>query len=125
MMNKHNRLALALVLVIIGISFFVDLDSPTGLTIGEASATNVDKEVEKKIEEEGNVAVIVILKEDKGNFFVKGKEPDIREVKNDLSGYEFKEGHEFEEIDAFSGEITKTALNKLKSNPNVEKIQLD
>ncbi|MFH1592309.1 MAG: S8 family serine peptidase [Candidatus Woesearchaeota archaeon] len=125
-MNKHNRLAVAIVFVLIVVSFFVDFDSSiTGFTVSEVSAANVERGVEEIIKEEGEVAVIVVLKDDEGNFFMKGKEADIEDVKEGLSEYEFDEGRDFEDMDAFSGEVTKAGLNKLRNNPNVERVQLD
>src|SRR3989344_3685385 len=124
-MKRDIFLAIGFVFLLLIISLFIDVDFMlTGFTV-VGGDVDVEAGVENIAAREGEVPVIVILKEDKGNFFIKGSEADIEDVKEKLHPLEFEEGHDFKDIGAFSGEITQSALHKLKNDPNVDKIQLD
>ena len=128
LMNKNNRLTFILIAIMLALAFITSPEaSLTGFSVLEVSAAEIEAGVVDQIEEEGEAEVIVILKdaEVKTPFSKKTQEADIEEVKEDLNQQEFEEGRDFEEINAFSGEITKEALEKLSKNPNVKKIQLD
>ncbi len=122
-MSRHNLVVVVIVLIAVGISFFIDVDNfLTGFSVGEDS---VETEVEKLAREHGEVKVIVIIKEEGRDLFMNPQEIDIDDIKRNLGPLEFKEGYDLEEIHAFSGEVTKTGFYKLKNDPNVDIIQLD
>ena len=100
-----------LIIFVVVLSFLVNVETPiTGMSVSDGASAEVDQEVVEAIKEEGKVSVIVELKDEDGNFFQKGQEADIKEVKSTLNELEFNDDHEFKNIGAFSGEITQSAL---------------
>ncbi len=99
---------------------------------GFSTATNepiIEEQVLDNIEEDGKANVIIVLKEPKtprtSLFKTKTLETSPQQVLSTLSKDEFEKKHEYSIIKGFSGEVTSEGLEKLKHNPNVEKIYFD
>jgi subtilisin family serine protease len=99
---------------------------------GFSTATNepiIEEQVLDNIEEGGKANVIIVLKEPKTRtslFKTKTLETNPQQqVLSTLSKGEFEKKHEYSVIKGFSGEVTLEGLEKLKHNPNVEKIYFD
>mgnify|MGYP001591437823 FL=1 len=125
-MDRNYRIITTLIIALITLSFFIQINSPTGFTVQETEPAEVSPGVEQALETEEEVAVIVTLEDvESKHFFQDDQEADIEEVKNQLGEDEFKKGNDLKEINAFSGEITEEALEKLKDEPTVKIIELD
>lgn len=124
------------------------------IALKSVNAVKVDKIIEDELEENDEVSVIVMLKDDYSSIKRKGvlsvssnnlktKKEMIKEqqqkvlsnlnVENQVSGKkiikaksaDFKLRHKYATVNAFSGKVTKKGLEKLKNNENVEKIYAD
>lgn len=96
------------------------------------SSAKIDNEVEETLELEEVVRVIVILKEDtKLKSFSTDSMKEKIKVKQELvlstlnTETDLKLRHKYDNVNAFSGELTKKGLGKLKNNPYVESIFID
>lgn len=117
---KTNLIIIAISLVII---YFLPLETPTGFVVNENSV--LDPEVQEKAFYEGEVDVIVKLKDVEGKTFIyDNREADINTIKEEIIG-EIEEKHDFDELDSFAGKITKEGLKTLERHPNVEVVQVD
>lgn len=122
------------------------------ITAMTVSAARIDSEVLSEIEENGQASVIVILKDQSlpsaktlgvssAEISKERKEMiqqtqkqvlrnlKLREKSNqpdlgilDSSDYDLELGHQYSIINGFSGEVTEGGLEKLKNNPQIEKI---
>ena len=93
---------------------------------------NVEVGLEKKIQEEEKVRVIVTLKEESKKSIFAKKLPEKEEIENQqekvlakLDDDEFELKNRFSNINAIAGELTEEGLKKLKNNPDVESIEID
>jgi len=112
-----------ILLMLVFIVTIIPAPSPTGFVIEEDSV--ITPEVQQQLYEKGKVEVIIQLKDVEGEFFLyDNKKADIEEVKKHIK-YGFREGKDFENLDAFSGTITQEGLERLEKHPNVEFVQLD
>ncbi len=122
-MVKNFYVKIVLVFILLIISYFLPSETPTGFVVDEDS--NIAPEVQIRVHEEGEVDVIVKLKDIEGNVFIyDNKEADIEEVKEEIK-LDFEEKHDFEELDAFSGKITQKGLEELELRQDVAYVQID
>jgi len=99
------------------------------------SEIKIEVNLEKKIQEEENVRVIVTLKEEESKNilpFIKKELPEKEKIENQqeevlkrLDNDEFELKNKFSNINAFAGELTEEGLEKLKKEKNVESIKID
>ncbi len=120
---KHIWTSLFIVGVLLLVSFLLRLETPSGFVVKEDSV--ITPEVQEEAYYEGEVHVLVQLKDVDDEFFLyDNQEADVEEVKDFIQS-DFVEKHDFESIDAFAGTITDEGLKKLEHHPNVESVQLD
>ncbi|MEA3378383.1 MAG: S8 family serine peptidase, partial [Nanoarchaeota archaeon] len=83
------------------------------------------KEVEEKIAKEKEIPVIIYLKT--GTTISDNQNQILSDLKQKSFFFspEFKLKYRYSELNALAGNITKSALKKLKKNPYVEKIDFD
>ncbi len=126
-MRKTTVLFLVLVALVLAYSLNAGM---TGFSTA-TEETVIDKQVLENLEEDGKAQVIVVLKEPKKLPKTTGFITAIIQTKTEqnvlstLSEDEFEKKHEYSIIKGFSGEVTAEGLEKLKRNPNVEKIYFD
>ncbi len=120
-----EKRGLIVCLVIVALFFiFAKYAKITGYVV-EGGAP-VDQEVIEKVKEEGKADIIVVLKDPKPNLnFMAKEEVNDEKVLDKLSESEIKKKHELKSVNAFSGEVTLSGLNKLKTDLNVERIELN
>jgi len=134
------------VIAIIVISLYAVLSlltfvSGSGISEKEKIVADDYQEIYQELQEQGNVRVIVMLKEKQET--IKGvqinelkpaeklsiKKAAIKENQNkvlsSISEKDFKLKYKYSTINALAGNITKAGLERLKINPNVASIELD
>jgi len=120
---KNLKATLLIVAILLVISYFIPVETPSGFVVKENSV--LTPEVQEEAYFEGEVDVIVKLKDVEGDFFLyANQEADINEVKKEIIE-EFEEKIDLEELDSFAGTITSEGLQELENHPNVEYVQLD
>lgn len=120
----------AIVFIVLSSLYFLNI-GVTGFSTAIEEAS-VDEEVLNTLNEDGKASVIITFKEPKKPSKITGlisavvqtKEPQ-QKVLETLSKKEFEKKHEYSIIKGFSGEITAEGLEKLRQNPNIEKIYID
>lgn len=124
-MRKTTVLSLVLIALVLVYSLNAGM---TGFSTA-AKEPVIEEQVLENIEEDGKAEVIVVLKEPKTPrttlFKTKTTETSPQQVLSTLSKDEFEKKHEYSIIKGFSGEVTEEGLEKLKHNPNVEKVYFD
>ncbi|MBL7101042.1 MAG: S8 family serine peptidase [Nanoarchaeota archaeon] len=125
---------LIIVSFLILLSLYLLNPSSTGFSTGFSTAIEtaaVDEEVLDTLDKNDKASVIVVLKESKTvkqkGFIISliKTKSSKQKVLSTLSGNEFKKKHEYSIITGFSGEVTEEGLEKLRQDPNVEKIYFD
>lgn len=115
-----------IVSLVIVICFFIFAKYATITGYVSDSGIPVSKEIIEEVQEKGKVDVIVVLKdtEPQLDFMVKEEVKDEK-VLDKLSDDEVEKKHELKSANAFSAEVTVSGLNKLKTDLNVERIELN
>jgi subtilisin family serine protease/uncharacterized membrane protein YgcG len=117
------------------------------LVISTANAAIIDQEIEEKLNQENEVSVIVILKDQsiEKKFGVASKKEILEEKKQMIKSQQnkvlsklnqkkfgifstksdLKLKHKYSTVNGFSGKLTKQGLEKLKNDPNVASIHIN
>lgn len=113
----------SLVMVIL-FFLFARYASYTGYVV--ESGVEVSQEVINEVQEAGKVDVIVVLKEEQpGLDFMTKQDVNSEQVLENLNEEEYEKGQELKSANAFSAEVSLSGLNKIKTNLNVERIELN
>ena len=93
---------------------------------------SIKVDLEKKIQEEDKVRVIITLKEESKKSIFAKKLPEKVKIENQqekvlakLDNDEFKLKNRYLNINAIAGELSEEGLEKLKNDPDVESIKID
>lgn len=124
-------IAIPIVLLLLILSFYSINTGVTGFSTA-IEEVPTDQEVAKELTKEEKAPIIVVLKQPGASSKITGfmtaviqTKTSQQKVLSTLSEDEFEKKHEYSIIKGFSGEITAEGLEKLKHNPNVEKIYFD
>tara|TARA_Y100000034_G_C6909729_1_gene423743 strand:- start:9365 stop:12343 length:2979 start_codon:yes stop_codon:yes gene_type:complete len=92
------------------------------LTMNFTLALEIDPEVEKQLNNNPEVQVIIKLKEEDNNAV---KIAMKQEVLSSLDEEEFEKKNEYSTINAISGQLNQEGLDRLKQDSNIERIEFN
>ena len=120
----EKREVIISIIIVVLFFIFAKYARITGYVV--ESGVPVSEEIIQEIEENGKVDVIVVLKDEHpGLDFMAKQEVNSEQVLDKLNEDEAEKKHELKSSNAFSAEISLSGLNKLKTDLNVERIELN